>query len=129
MKSKKKKSTLTSRTIDDARDEVRRADANARAAKEKARSAKSSLKAAKKALKAVEKTAKKARKDLRRARKQLEILLARQGAQKKPTVAAKRSRREKPAPAESVATPPSPQVRPEFAEPAVVKHAPGDPTL
>ena len=105
MKSKTRKSKMTSPTVDEARAEVARADANARAAKEKVRSTKSSLKAVKKAMKLVEKVAKKARKEARRARKQLEALLARQRAHKKTTVARKRARRVKPPRTKPVAAP------------------------
>jgi chromosome segregation ATPase len=87
MKSKGKKSRWTSkakpRTVDQARGELERADAKAKAAKEKVRATKSRLKAAKKALRVVEKVAKKARKEARRAGKTLKVLVARQRARKK----------------------------------------------
>ena len=129
MKSKTKKSKMTSPTVDEARAEVARADANARAAKEKVRSTKSGLKAAKKAMKSVEKAAKKARKEARRARKQLEVLLARQRVHKKATVAKKRTRRVKPPRAKRGAAPPVSLGGPGATVLAAVTPAPVDPPL
>lgn len=129
MKSKTKKSKTTSQTVDEARAEVGRADANARAAKEKVRSTKSSLKAAKKAMKSVEKAAKKARKEARRARKQLDALLARHRAPKKKAVARKRTRRVTPAPSKPVAAPLVSQGGPAATVSAAVMLAPVEPPL
>ena len=129
MKTKTKKPKMTSPTVDEARAEVARADANARAAKEKVRSTKSSLKAVKKAMKLVEKVAKKARKEARRARKQLEVLLARQRVHKKATVAKKRTRRVKPPRRKPVAAPDVLPGGPGATVSAAATLAPVDPPL